>query len=214
LSRVFSPISLGPERCPGADSLASDGPRSPKGVWPVAFTLVTGNRHKLREAERILGFRPASEDLKLPEIQSLDLVEVLRAKGDEAWRRLAQPLVVEETGLALAALAGFPGPLIKWMLEAVGAAGIARTAHALGDPRATARCALLYHDGDGTIVAEGITPGQLVAEPRGGGGFGWDPVFVPEGRHETYAELRAEEKDRVGHRGRAWRNLERALREA
>ncbi len=178
---------------------------------PTPFTLVTGNRHKLREAERILGFRPACEELELPEIQSLDLVAVLRAKADEAWRRLERPLVVDETGLELEALDGFPGPLVKWMLEAVGAAGIARTAHALGDPGATARCALLYRDAEETILAEGVVPGHLVAAPRGAGGFGWDPIFVPEGQPQTYAELRAEEKDRLGHRGRAWRHLDRAL---
>lgn len=180
-------------------------------LLPPPLTLVTGNRHKLREAERILGFRLACAELELPEIQSLDLIAVLRAKADEAWRRLGCPLVVDETGLGLAALDGFPGPLIKWMLAAVGAAGIARTAHALGDPRATARCALLYRDGEQTIIAEGRTPGRLVAEPRGAGGFGWDPIFLPEGQQKTYAELSPEEKDRVGHRGRAWRHLERAL---
>ena len=180
----------------------------------AAFTLVTGNRDKRIEAERILGCELACEPLDLPEIQSLDLLEVLRAKGEEAWRRLRRPVVVEETGLSLAALAGFPGPLVKWMLEAVGAAGIARTAHALGDPRATASCALVYRDGETTLTGVGETRGELVLEPHGAGGFGWDPVFVPEGRRETYAELGPEVKDRLGHRGLAWRELSRALGEA
>ena len=176
-----------------------------------ALTLVTGNRDKLLEAERIVGGSLACEPLDLPEIQSLDLQTVLRAKGDEAWRRLQRPLVVEETGLSLAALGGFPGPLVKWMLEAVGATGIARVADALGDRRATARCALLYRDGERTLLADGETRGELVLEPRGGGGFGWDPVFVPLGRRETYAELGGAIKDRIGHRGLAWRDLLRRL---
>ncbi len=184
------------------------------------FTLVTGNRNKRIEAERILGEPLECELLDLPEIQSLDIFEVLRAKGEEAWRRLRRPVVVEETGLELAALSGFPrrgtsvafpGPLVKWMLEAVGPVGIARTAHALGDPRATARCALIYLDGETERVAEGETHGGLVLEPRGEGGFGWDPVFVPEGRQETYAELGASIKDRLGHRGKAWRRMQRSL---
>jgi len=180
----------------------------------AAFTLVTGNRNKLIEAERILGCKLSCEPLDLPEIQSLDLLEVLRAKGEEAWRRLRRPVVVEETGLSLAAFGGFPGPLVKWMLEAVGSAGIARAAHALGDPRATAACALIYRAGETTLVAEGETRGALVLEPRGEGGFGWDPVFVPEGCRETYAELGSEVKDRLGHRGLAWRELRRELTEA
>ncbi len=180
----------------------SSGPR---------FTLVTGNRNKLIEAERILGVKLECDPVDLPEIQSLDIFEVLRAKGEEAFRRLSRPVVVEETGFELAAMGGFPGPLVKWMLDAVGPAGIARTAHALGDTRATARCALIYLDGESERVAEGETRGELVLEPRGDGGFGWDPVFVPEGRSETYAELESELKDRLGHRGKAWRRLQRAL---
>ena len=178
---------------------------------PRPFVLVTGNRNKRLEAERILGRTLDSHAVDLPEIQSLDLIEVLRAKGDEAWRRLRRPVVVEETGLELPALGGFPGPLVKWMLEAVGAEGIARTVHGLGDPRATARCALLYRDAEGERIAEGATSGTLILEPRGDHGFGWDPVFVPDGETATYAELAPQDKDRLGHRGRAWRAFRELL---
>lgn len=171
------------------------------------FTLVTGNRDKRAEAERILGAPVDCTPLDLPEVQELDLEAVLRAKAREAWLRLRRPLVVEETGLELAALAGFPGPLVKWMLQAVGAEGIARTAHALGEPRAAARCMLLWTDGTSTVTASGATYGTLVLPPRGGGGFGWDPVFLPDGEARTYGELPPGEKDRIGHRGRAWRAL-------
>ena len=171
------------------------------------FTLVTGNRNKLLEAERILGRSVPCAAVDLPEIQSLDMNEVLRAKAEEAWRRLAAPLVVEETGLELTAWNGFPGPLVKWMLEAVGPTGIAKASLAMGDSGATAVCALIYRDEQQTLFAEGKTHGQLVVEPRGDRGFGWDPVFVPEGRQETYAELGSDIKDDLGHRGRAWRAL-------
>lgn len=178
----------------------------------LPFVLVTGNRDKLLESERILGRKLACEPLDLPEIQSLDLEEVLRAKGEAAWQHLKRPLVVEETGLALPALGGFPGPLVKWMLKAIGPRGIARTAHALEDPRAIARCALLFTDGERTVTAVGETAGHLTLEPRGEDGFGWDPVFVPEGLEETYAELGADVKDHLGHRGTAWRAFDRELR--
>lgn len=177
----------------------------------TAFTLVTGNPDKVREAERILGFRPDLVDVDLPEIQSLDIRQVLEAKAEEAWRRLGRPLVVEETGLYLDALGGFPGPLIRWMLAAVGPAGLARLAQALGDPRATARCLLLYRDAERTVVAEGRVDGALVAEPRGAAGFGWDVVFRPHDGELTFAELPPAEKDQTGHRGRAWRALLAAL---
>jgi XTP/dITP diphosphohydrolase len=171
------------------------------------IVLVTGNRNKLLEARRITGGELDAVDLDLPEIQSLDLREVLEAKGDEAWRRLGRPLAVEETGFELSAMNGFPGPLVKWMLDAIGPEGIARTAIDMGDPRATARCQLLVIDGGKRVFAEGLTTGQLVLPPRGDGGFGWDPVFRPEGYELTYAELDGDTKDRIGHRGRAWAEL-------
>ncbi|KAB2963360.1 MAG: non-canonical purine NTP pyrophosphatase, partial [Thermoanaerobaculia bacterium] len=102
---------------------------------PKPLLLVTGNPGKLAEARRLAGRALESVAVDLPEIQSLDLDEVLAAKAEAAFARLGRPLVVEETGLELAALHGFPGPLVRWMLEAVGAEGIARTALALGDPR-------------------------------------------------------------------------------
>lgn len=176
------------------------------------FTLVTGNASKLEEAHRILAAAAADveidhADLDLPELQSLDLIEVLRAKAGEAWSRLELPLVVEETGLELAALRGFPGPLVKWMLAAVGPEGIARTAISLGEPRATARCAVLFTDGEREVIGMGEDHGRLVLPPRGDHGFGWDPVFQPIGHDATYAELGMDAKDATGHRGRAWRDL-------
>jgi non-canonical purine NTP pyrophosphatase (RdgB/HAM1 family) len=178
------------------------------------FVLVTGNRHKLLETRRLLAHHWQDlehVDVDLPEPQSLDLRAVLKAKGNEAWRTLGRPLVVEETGLELEALNGFPGPLVKWMLAAVGAEGIARVALALGNANATARCALLYHDGVRQWLAEGVTPGTLVLPGRGHSGFGWDPVFQPLGEKRTYSELGDAEKDETGHRGRAWRELLRLL---
>lgn len=185
---------------------------------PIAF--VTGNPGKLEEARRLwrAGAGAAGAvafeavELDLPEIQSLDLLEVLHAKGEEAYRRLCRPLVVEETGFEIDAFGGFPGPLVKWMLEAMGPEGMARAALAVGEQDGTgagalARCMVLYVDGEREVTGEGVARGTLVLSPRGEGGFGWDPVFQPEGESRTYGELTGVEKDRIGHRGRAWRDL-------
>lgn len=171
------------------------------------FVFVTGNIGKLREAERLLGRPIEHVRLDLPEIQSLDLRQVLEAKADAAWRQLGTPLLVDDTGLELAALGGFPGPLVKWLLESVGAGGIGDLAARLGDPRAVARCGLLYADGERRVLAEAAVAGEIVPAPVGGHGFGWDPVFRPAGATGTYAELSDAVKDRIGHRGEAWRRL-------
>lgn len=177
------------------------------------FVLVTGNPGKLAEARRLAGFDFESVAVDLPELQSLSYEEVVREKGAEAWRLLGRPLVVEEAGLGLSALGGFPGPLVKWMLEAAGAEGVARTGIALGDPRATASCLLLYKDAEREILAEGETHGTLIAPGRGTNGFGFDPVFLPDGAGGlTYGELEGAEKDATSHRGKAWRELLLRLR--
>src|SRR5258706_9685843 len=97
------------------------------------------------------------------------------------------------------------------MLRAVGPEGLARTAAASGDVRATARCFLLYKDGEQELIAEGTTDGTLVLPGRGTYGFGWDPVFLPEGGADTFAELTGREKDAVSHRGKAWRGVVRVM---
>ncbi len=173
----------------------------------LPWVLVTGNPDKSREAERIVGRPIETAAIDLPEIQSGDLIEVLRFKAGTAWRRLRRPVVVEETGLELACMNGFPGPLVKWMLQAVGGEGIARIAIRAGDPAAVARCALMLVDGDREVIAEGRMNGRLVHPPRGERGFGWDPVFEPDGHEQTCAELGVDVKDRIGHRGRAWRRF-------
>jgi len=169
--------------------------------------LVTGNPGKLIETQRILGCEIESVDVELPEVQSLDLDEVLRVKANEAAHHTDGAFVVEETGLELAALNGFPGPLVKWMLQAIGAEGIARVAIAAGDPGVRARCRLLFRDAEREVTAEGVTEGTLVLPGRGTHGFGWDPVFQPIGEERTYGELKDGDKDGIGHRGRAWRRL-------
>ncbi len=159
----------------------------------------------------VLGEDLEAVALDLPEIQSLDLAEILREKAEEAWRRIGRPLVIEDVSLELAAFNGFPGPLVKWMLEALGAEGMARAAVALGDARATARCGLFYKDAERTVMAEGVSEGTLIAPGRGEHGFGWDPVFLPSEGNLTYAELTGTDKLAISHRGRAWRELMRAL---
>jgi non-canonical purine NTP pyrophosphatase (RdgB/HAM1 family) len=169
--------------------------------------LVTGNRGKIVEARMIVGEELEAIAVDLPEIQSLDLAAILREKAAEAWRRIGRPLVIEDVSLELAAFNGFPGPLVKWLLESMGAEGMARAAATLGDTRAIARCGLFYQDADRTLMFEGVAEGTLITPGRGEHGFGWDPVFLPVESERTYAELTGMDKLAISHRGRAWRAL-------
>jgi XTP/dITP diphosphohydrolase len=68
-------------------------------------------------------------------------------------------------------------------------------------------CAVAFVDSAGEVVVDGRMPGQLIRDPRGSNGFGYDPIFVPTGYELTSAELAAEEKDAISHRGQALRAL-------
>ena len=165
--------------------------------------LVTTRREKAEEARRF-GFSVEQEALELPEPQSLDPSEVAAHKARAAWDLVRRPVVVEDSGLSIAAWGGFPGALVKWMEKSVGLPGIARMLEAFPDRSATARCALCYFDGMRLVDALGECPGTIARSPRGTAGFGWDALFIPDGEARTFAELPPAEKDAVSHRGRAW----------
>ena len=176
------------------------------------LVFVTSNEGKVREAEAVLERSLDHLALDLPEIQSLDLEEVVRAKVAAAWQGLRRPVLVEDTGLELVGLQGFPGPLIKWLLESVGPEGIARIAHTFADPRARARCLVCAGDGETELLGNGVVKGSIAAEPRGAGGFGWDSVFVPdEGDGRTYGEMDDDEKNLISHRRKAFDALRAQL---
>lgn len=180
-----------------------------------SLVFLTSNAGKAREAAALLGRPITARTLEIPEIQSLDFAEVVTAKALAAVALLGVPVLVEDSGLALPAWKGYPGPLTKYAVGAVGEAGFARLAHAWGDPRAEAVSTLgLAWPGarvEDVIVAAGRVSGTLAPEPRGANGFGWDVVFIPEGETRTFAEMIAEEKNARSHRARAFEELVRRL---
>jgi non-canonical purine NTP pyrophosphatase (RdgB/HAM1 family) len=176
------------------------------------LVFVTSNEGKRREAEAVLGVALSHRGLDLVEPQSLDVHEVVRFKAGAAFEAINRPVLVEDTGLELLGLGGFPGPLIRWLLASVGAAGISRIAHAFGDPRAVARCVTCATDGSRVVVGEGAVFGAIAPEPRGTGGFGWDTVFLPDdGGGRTYGEMDDDEKNAISHRRKAFVALRDAL---
>lgn len=179
-----------------------------------AIAFVTSNPGKAREATALLGRRVEARPLDLREVQSLDFGEVVRAKAVEACRLSGGPVLVEDSGLSVAAWKGYPGPLTRWAVAAAGEAGFARMLDPFDAREAEAVSALaLARPGDGeadVVVAIGRVAGSIARSPRGAGGFGWDVLFVPEGETRTFAEMTAGEKNAVSHRARAFAAL-RAL---
>lgn len=174
--------------------------------------FVTSNLGKLREANAVLGVSLEHRALDLPEIQSLDLEEVIHFKVRMAQERVSRPILVEDTSLELTGMGGFPGPLVRWLLASAGAEGICRLASAFDDRRARVRCIACAASGSEEILGMGIVEGEISSRPRGTRGFGWDSVFVPEGGGgKTYAELKIEAKNRISHRRKALEALKKSL---
>lgn len=174
---------------------------------PDALILVSSNRNKAIEAERILGIPIRQVPIELIEIQAATVEEITRSKLDQARSIGYQRLIVEDVSLGFDELGGFPGPYIRWLLDAAGGQGLAAIAGALRDRSARAQCCLGYWDGETSHFFGGETAGQILMVPRGERNFGWDAWFQPEGSPKTFAEMTPEEKDHVSHRGKAYRVL-------
>ncbi len=170
--------------------------------------FITSNRNKFDEAAALLrGVRLRMKSLELREIQSISVRDVVKEKAMEAYRVVGMPLLVEDTGLYIESLNGFPGALVKWVLESIGREGVCRIT---GRNRsAYAETCICYTDGKTVKVFSGRAYGKIAVKPRGRSGFGWDPIFVPEGHKTTFAEMRMEEKNRISHRSRAFHSFRR-----
>lgn len=182
----------------------------------MRLVLSTRNAHKVRELAPLLEphvLDPLPDEVELPPETGETFAENALGKARPAAQATGRPAVADDSGIAAEALGGAPGVrsarfagedatdeenLDKLLREAPAGSGLAYV------------CALAYVDArDGTEhVVEGRCEGTLAAEPRGSGGFGYDPAFVPvEHPERTMAELAPEEKDAISHRGRAARAL-------
>jgi len=179
----------------------------PKNGPNDALILVSSNPKKGIEAERILGVPLLRVSISLPEIQAADVVEVTRYKLETAKTKGYGRLIVEDVSLGFDELGNFPGPYVKWLLEAAGGKGLAAIAYALNNRAAKAQCCVGYWDGSEVHLFLGETAGDVLVQPRGEQQFGWDAWFVPRDSKKTFAELSAEEKDAISHRGKAYRQL-------
>jgi XTP/dITP diphosphohydrolase len=192
--------------------------------------VASRNRKKLAELHRVLDAAGVSglTLLSLEDVERFDeapetgatFEDNALAKARDAFSATGLPSVADDSGLQVAALNGMPGVLsARWSgRHGEDSANTALLLAQLGDVPDERRgaafvsaCALV--SGAGEVVVRGEWPGSIAREPRGDGGFGYDPVFLPSGSTRTAAELSPTEKDAVSHRGRALALLVPALRE-
>jgi XTP/dITP diphosphohydrolase len=194
----------------------------------VKVLLATRNAGKLAELRRMLEGGPV-EVLGLADVPAFPdapetgatFAENALAKARDAAAATGLPAVADDSGLAVDALNGMPGVLsARWAgrhgddeanLQLV----LAQLADVPDERRGAAFvcAAALVAPGGREIVVHGEWPGRIIRAPRGTNGFGYDPIFVPDGEARTSAELTPQEKDAASHRGRALRALLPHLRE-
>jgi XTP/dITP diphosphohydrolase len=196
------------------------------------LVLATRNRHKVAELGRILDGTPIGDDLQLVGLDEYpDLADVAETGTTFAANALLKahavagatglPAIADDSGLSVAVLGGAPGVFsARWAgRHGDDDANLELLLAQLADVPDAARvawfscAAALALPGGAEHVELGRLDGVLIRQRRGAGGFGYDPIFVPEGEVRTTAELSATEKDAISHRGRALRALAARLPE-
>ncbi|MEM4251506.1 MAG: XTP/dITP diphosphatase [Candidatus Bathyarchaeia archaeon] len=173
--------------------------RSPK----PNLVFVTSNREKVREAKMILesyGVSFKHLSLRYPEIQDSSLRKIALTSAITVHRRLRQPLFVEDSGLFIEALGGFPGPYSSYVQETIGNLGILRLMEGVRNRSSRFESVVAYVESPrNRHVFAGSVEGRISIEERGER-WGFDPIFIPSGTNLTYAEMGVEVKQRFSHR--------------
>lgn len=165
--------------------------------------IATTNASKLREFQRLLpNYEIKGVNLDINEIQSLDPYKVVSQKAKDAFEKNKNnPILVEDTSLDILGLGGLPGTFVTFFVSDVELRRLL-CEHWLKDKdkRAVARVILAIYDGKEAHTFEGEVSGTIAETLRGGNGFGFDDMFIPEGSSKTFAQMDAEEKDKFSMR--------------
>lgn len=180
----------------------------------VNITFITNTEGKAKEAQEILGkgFRVTHKKVDLDEIQAIDSKAVIEKKAREAYAILKRPVLVEDTSLHFAAWSGLPGALVRWFLDSVGCEGVCKMMKAEKNRLAYTESAVAYFDGRKMKIVTGRVEGSVPKKPKGGKGFGWDPIFIPDGHKKTFGEMEMEEKSKISMRKIALEKLRKQLK--
>jgi XTP/dITP diphosphohydrolase len=177
--------------------------------------FATNNINKFNEARRVLGeFKIAVGMLRAKsfEIQSDSLEEVAKASVINAFRRCDLPIIVEDAGLFVDALKGFPGPYAAYVYRTIGNCGLLRLMENVRDRRSRFESVIAYLSEEikEPVCFGGTVLGKIALNERRKSaetGFGFDPLFIPSGGRKTFAEMSVEEKNRSSHRANAFRKF-------
>ena len=175
----------------------------------MVLEFITGNDKKFKEVTKLLApIKINQKNIDLIEIQSLDAKEVVKHKIIEAQKHHVGEFVIEDESIDFESLNGFPGPLFKFMVNSIGRTKLFEICAHFNNTNTQARAIIGYSNGKETKFFEGIIKGKIVA-PKGESTVGWDPIFIPEGYTQTFAEMGKEEKNKISHRSIAFNKFKK-----
>lgn len=169
--------------------------------------FITGNKGKFSEVEeklQPLDIKLIQKDIGYPEIQADSLEDVVRYGAEDIKERFTSPFIIEDAGLFIKALKGFPGVYSKDVFYTIGCKGILKLLESTKERSAVFRSVYVFSkQKKEPILFKGESHGKIATSERGDGGFGYDPIFIPDGKIKTFAEMDMNEKNSVSHRGKA-----------
>jgi len=175
----------------------------------IFFT--TTNLGKFKEAALLAeehGITLKHLSFRAVEIQSDSLTEIAKHSLLDALNKHKVPMVVEDAGLFVEVLKGFPGPYSAYIYHTIGFQGILKMMGEIGDRRAHFLSAVAYGSPrTEPMIFTGRVDGIIATDSRGKGGFGFDPIFQLQDESRTFAEITSEEKNRYSHRAIAFKKL-------
>jgi XTP/dITP diphosphohydrolase len=176
--------------------------------------FATNNVNKFNEARRVLtenGISVGMLRVKSLEIQSESLDEIAQASVNEAFQRYRLPMLVEDAGLFVEALSGFPGPYAAYVFQTLGNQGLLTLMKKIDNRKARFKSVVAYFSSqlESPMCFEGTVSGKIVRKTGASGktGFGFDPIFRPNNSEKTFAQMSITEKCKHSHRAIAFRKF-------
>ena len=171
----------------------------------MKLSVITSNPGKVKEYQRYfegLGIEAVHARIPYDEVQSSELEEVVRKGMDELKKKGMDDFIIDDSGLFIDRLNGFPGVWSAYVQKTIGNDGILKLMEDAADRSAAFKCCIGCSIGGKDIIVTGACSGVILREGRGAEGFGYDPIFSHDGGR-SFADIPLDEKNMVSHRGRA-----------
>ncbi|MCY3410308.1 MAG: XTP/dITP diphosphatase [Candidatus Heimdallarchaeota archaeon] len=168
--------------------------------------FITSNEHKYTEVKQVFdlhGLEITHTKMKYVELQADSIEDIAMASAGQLATIISGDFIIEDAGLEIEALNGFPGPYSSYVFGTLGWEGILDLMKETGNRKASFRSVFVLHQDNQFHLFSSTCNGTINFDGIGTHGFGFDPIFVPEGSTKTFAEMSDEEKNTFSHRSKS-----------